>query len=274
MYTIRQNPSPMHYDGRHGSSIDKIILHHGATTDFDGIGRTFQIKEVSATYGVGRNNNADQYVDEADASWNAGNRDANLTSISIEHVNSTGAPDWDIAPETFNTGVELTRDVAKRNGLFPVVPFKTLFPHGYFSPTACPAKLKERLQEYADAVNNGVAEKNPVNAHHSPDQVLEIGSQVQFAEYRVDALAFVGGIWQVKTNALCPEGFTWDENGVPAEPILETSDNDQILAVGSRYKLPGTFTVQNLGQYLDRWMVQLNINGWNLWVDAETLTEV
>lgn len=267
----------MHYEGRLGNIIDKIIVHHGATTDFDGIGRTFQSKEVSATFGVGRNQNVDQYVDEKDASWNAGNREANLTSIAVEHVNATGAPDWDIAPETFATGVELVRDIAKRDGLFPLVLFKNFFPHGYFSATSCPGKLKDRMQEYADAVNSGTETTPPevVNAHDSPDQVLQIGSTFKFRDgYNVDGLAFIGGIWQIKTNELCPEGFTWNDNGIPAGPVLETSDSDQILAIGSKYNIPGTYQVLNLGAYNDRWMVQLNMDGWALWVDAESLIEL
>lgn len=107
------------------------------------------------------------------------------------------------------------------------------------------------------------------------DQVLEVGSTIEFQRnYRVDALARIGGIWQIQTGALCPKGFTWDDNGIPADPVVETSDADQILAVGSMYKIPGRFRVLNLGKYQDRWLAQINIGGWTLWVDVETVTEV
>lgn len=280
-YTLRQNPAQEnnYTKTRLGNTIDKIVIHHAATTDFDGIGRTFQNPNrfASAHYGVGRNSNVDQYVQEDDIAWHAGNWPANCTSVGIENVNSSGAPDWDIAPETFNTLVELVRDIANRHGLLPVKVGVNFFGHHDFSSTACPGQLYGRLQELADAVNNGTSGGGSVSQPSSSDtdQILTIGSHIEFdAEYRVDGLANVGGIWQVQTNALCPKGFTWADNGIPTEPLVETSDSDQVLAVGSRYKIPGKYEVKNLGQYQDRWMAQINMNGWNLWVDAETVTEV
>lgn len=276
-YTIRQNASPMHWDGRYGRAVGKIIIHHAATTDFDGIGRTFQGgREVSAHYGVGQNNNVDQYVQESDAAWHSGDGETNLRSIGIENVNSGGAAQsWPVADSTFNTLVELVRDVAKRNGLFPVQVGVNLFGHKDISATACPGQLYPRLQELADAVNNGTSTPAPQPPTSSnTDQVLEIGSNVQFGQYRVDALAFVNNTWQIYTAALCPIDFNWNDNGVPAQPVTETSDADQILAVGSTYKIPGTFRVLNLGTYKGVWFAQVNVGGWTFWVDVATLTEV
>lgn len=276
-YVVRDNPAAQgnYTPGRLGNAINKIIIHHAATTDFDGIGRTFQgSRGVSAHYGVGSNNNVDRYVSESDIAYSAGNWPANCTSVSIENVNSTGAPEWGIADSTFATLVELTRDIAKRNGLFPVQVGKTLFGHKDFSATACPGKLYARLQELADAVNNGAApEPTPAPG---PDQVLEVGSNFVFdKEYRVDNLALVGGIWQIQTVELCKTGFTWDDNGVPAEPVFETSDPDQVLSIGSRYKIPGTFRVMNLGYYgSGMWMAQIKMGAYTLWVDVATVREV
>lgn len=86
--------------------------------------------------------------------WHAGNRNANYTSIGIENVNSTGDPTWDVAESTFNTLVELTRDVAMRNNLLPLVVGKNLFQHKDFSPTYCAGKLGDRLGELANRVND------------------------------------------------------------------------------------------------------------------------
>lgn len=277
-YSVRQNQATdyNYMSGREGNVVDKIVIHHAATTDFDGIGRTFQgVKQVSAHYGVGRNNNVDQYVQEEDTAYHAGNWQANLHSIGIENVNSTGAPTWDIAPETFSTLIELVRDIAIRNDLLPLTVGKNLFGHKDFSSTACPDNLYPRLQELADAVNNGTAVNPP-----AVDQILDVGSRVKFADsYKVDGLAFVNGTWQIKTDELCPKGFTWNDNGIPTDPVKEIAGgvgnpDDQVLQVGSFYKIPGTYTVEKLGPYQDRWMVQLTIDGWSVWVDAETLTEV
>ena len=152
-YTLRQNPSPFFTRNRNGQKINKIVIHHAATTSFDGIGRTFKVARVSAHYGVGRNQNADQYVADVHTAWHAGNRSANESSIGIENVNSTGAPNWLVAGETFDTLVELVRDIASRHGLGKLVVGKNLYPHSSFNATACPMTLKARLQELADRVN-------------------------------------------------------------------------------------------------------------------------
>ena len=124
-YTLRQNPANGgNYSAdrsAYGGQINKIVIHHAATTDFDGIGATFRApgRYASAHYGVGRNNNVDQYVAEKDVAWHARNWAANISSIGIENVNASGAPDWAVADSTFNTLVVLVRDIAKRNGLLP-----------------------------------------------------------------------------------------------------------------------------------------------------------
>lgn len=122
--------------------------------------------------------------------------------------------------------------------------------------------------------------KMPAPAPVGADQLLEVGSTVEFRmTHRVDAIAFVHGLWQFKDNGLCPKGFTWLENGIPVGPVLETAggagnSSDQVLQVGSHIKIPGRYRVLNIGQYLDRWMVEINMGGYRVWVDAEPLTEV
>jgi N-acetylmuramoyl-L-alanine amidase len=176
-YTLRQNPaSPNNYtNGRAGVKINKIVIHHAATTDFDGIGRTFKDpgRGASAHYGVGRSQNVDQYVAEANTAWHAGNWPANISSVGIENVNSNGAPTWDIDEATFNTLVELTRDIASRNGLLPLVVGQNLFGHKDFKATACPGDLYARLQELANRVNGstGGGGSTPQPPRKSNDQV-------------------------------------------------------------------------------------------------------
>lgn len=162
-YTVRQNPAYAgnYTKGRGGAKVNKIVIHHAATTDFDGIARTFAAvgRMASAHYGVGRNSNVDQYVSEADMAWHAGTSDPatnpNPTSIGIEHVNSSGAPNWSIDEKTFETSVELVRDIAKRHGLLPLKVGVNLFQHKDFAATYCAGRIGERLQELADRVNGG-----------------------------------------------------------------------------------------------------------------------
>ena len=279
-YSVRQNPADAsnYTVGRSGKKIDKIIIHHAATTSFDGIGATFKnpSRNASAHYGVGSQGNVDQYVQEGNTAWHCGNWDGNLTSIGIENVNASGTPDWAIAESTFETLVELVRDIATRNGLLPLVVGKNLFGHKDFKATACPGQLYARLQELADKVNGGTTTKPVTPPVSQPDQVLHVGEKFKFTkQYRVDELKKVGGIWQVRTNELCPIGFTWNDNGIPVGPLLEVAPNtDQRLAVGSIYTIPGTYTVLDLGAYKGRWLAKIKMGVYTLWVDVATVTEV
>ena len=159
-YSVRQYPaSSANYDTSR-RPIKKIIIHHAASTSFESIGQVFSnpSRGASAHYGVGRNNNVDQYVPEKFTAWHCGNYPVNQESIGIENVNSAGAPTWEVAPETKNTLVELCADIVRRNpGIGKLVPGVNLFGHKQVaSPgkeTACPVTLIAFLPELANRVN-------------------------------------------------------------------------------------------------------------------------
>lgn len=117
-------------------------------------------------------------------------------------------------------------------------------------------------------------------AMNETDQSLDVGSTIRFNEiFTADEVALVGGIWQVRTHRLCPVDFTWDDNGIPAAPLIEVDSNghrtpDQSLDNGSRYVLPGKYRVLDLGEYKGRWMALLEWNGLKFWVDVESATEI
>lgn len=155
--------NPTNYNvGHEGNGIQGIVVHHGATTSLDSIGSTFARanRNGSAHYGVG-GNQVHQYVDEANTTWHCTNWFGNLRTVSIETTNSTGAPNWEIAPDTFETLVKLVADIAKRNNLGklwinPNADMPRLSGHKdwYGAITACPGpSLYPRLQEIADRAN-------------------------------------------------------------------------------------------------------------------------
>lgn len=287
-YSVRQNPAhSSNYTKGRTQKVNKIVDHHAATTDFDGIGRTFRNKNrnASAHYGVGRNGNVDQYVAESDMAWHAGTKDPktnpNPSSIGIEHVNKKGAPSWEIDEQTFKTTIELHYDIAKRHGLLPLVPGKNLFQHKNFAATYCAGRVGDNLQRIADGVNamaNGNAPKPKPTP--KPDQVLHVGERFQFKRtYKVDNMMKIGGIWQVQTKLLCPVDFSWNDNGLPVMPLVEVDSKgnktkDQALQRGSLYKIPGTYTVLDLGVHKGRWLAKVKMQGWTVWVDIATVTEV
>lgn len=166
-YSVRQYPAhPSNYTKGREKKVTKVIIHHAASTSFNSIGQVFSQagRNGSAHYGVGRNDNVDQYVSEGDTAWHCGNWPVNQESIGIENVNSSGAPNWEVAPETKNTLVELVTDIVRRNpGIGKLVPGVNLFGHKQVSqkPTACPVTLIDFLPELANRVNAAVGGGSP-----------------------------------------------------------------------------------------------------------------
>nr|DAK33947.1 MAG TPA: N acetylmuramoyl L alanine amidase endolysin [Caudoviricetes sp.] len=155
--------NPTNYTrGREGNRIEGIVVHHGATTSLDSIGLSFARagRNGSAHYGI-VGNQVHQYADETSTTWHCNNWFGNTRTVSIETTNSTGAPNWEIAPDTFETLVKLVADIAKRNNLGrlwinPKADMPTLSGHKdwYGAATVCPGpSLYPRLQEIADRAN-------------------------------------------------------------------------------------------------------------------------
>lgn len=112
------------------------------------------------------------------------------------------------------------------------------------------------------------------------DQIIEVGSYVRFDKtYIIDEVQLYNQVWQVHTSELCKTGFTWDDNGIPAALLVEVDSDgyateDQELAIGSLYKIPGKFVVTDIGQYNTSWMAKIGYGGLSFWVDIDTATEV
>lgn len=90
---------------------------------------------------------------------NCGDWAGNCCTVGIEVVNSTGAPNWLVDEETFETTCKLVADIAKRNGLGkikfePDGTYPTLSAHRDWSPTYCPGDyLYSRMNEIAEKAN-------------------------------------------------------------------------------------------------------------------------
>lgn len=98
--------------GRQGQKIDRIVIHHNASTA-DVIPGVWQTRQASAHYQV-TPNAIRQCVDEGNTAWHAGNWAMNLRSIGIEHLNSTGAPSWQVSPKTIERSAQLVADICNR----------------------------------------------------------------------------------------------------------------------------------------------------------------
>lgn len=162
MVTKQWWANPSNYTAGRTDKIRGIVIHHAASTSLDSIGQVFSQpgRGGSAHYGVG-GSQVHQYVREEDCAWHCSNWNGNNATIGIETTNSTGAPDWKVADDTFNTLVKLVAEIAKRNGLGklwinPDADYPALSGHKdwYGASTVCPGPyLYPRLQEICDRAN-------------------------------------------------------------------------------------------------------------------------
>lgn len=232
---------PNYTEGR-SAAVNKIVIHHMATTDYDSVPRIWKTREASAHYGIGQDGQIRAYVDENNTAWHAGQWSANSSSIGIEHANTTGNPDWGIAQATIDASARLVADIAQRYGLGQVVPYKNLFPHSEFYGTACPGQLKANLQEIADKANDIMAGGNGnVTTQSVPEssQAPKVDNRSaaikEFQDKWKNRWALRGNfrirtcekqydMFQVLTDDLNVEPNSWFYNGIPTGLLEDLSD--------------------------------------------------
>lgn len=136
--------------------ISEITIHHCAgVMSIEQLGALWQRKgrNGSSHYGVS-GSRIGQYVAESDIAWTNSNWNANCRAVTIETSNSAGAPNWPVANASLATLILLVADIAKRNGLHPLVLGKSLTWHSMYTATACPGPyLFSKLQYIADEAN-------------------------------------------------------------------------------------------------------------------------
>ncbi|MCK8627739.1 peptidoglycan recognition protein family protein [Fructobacillus cardui] len=231
-----------HYTEGRSASINKIVIHHMATTDADSVPGIWKNREASAHYGITQDGSIRAYVDENNTAWHAGQWGANSSSIGIEHANTTGAPDWGIAQATIDSSAKLVADIAQRYGFGQVVPYKNLFPHSEFYGTACPGQLKGKLQEIADKANdimaggNGnVATQDNGGSASAPKVDNRSAAIKEFQDKWKNRWALRGNfrirtcekqydMFQVLTDDLNVEPNSWFYNGIPTGLLEDVSD--------------------------------------------------
>ena len=144
------NPKIMNSSSRHGAKIDRIIIHHNATTNKNvamntwvqgAPANTSAHYEVTPTEIIG-------CVGEQYSAWHAGGtggRDIpkisnpDGRSIGIENVNSTGAPSWSVDHKTIINCARLVVDICKRYGI--PIDRKHVLGHKEVTATACPGGI-------------------------------------------------------------------------------------------------------------------------------------
>lgn len=157
--------------GRQGCKVDKIVLHHnGGNLTGRGCYDVWQTREASAHYQVAADGRITQLVWDTDTAWHAGDWNANLTSIGVEHADISTDP-WMISEATLDNGAHLVAALCKHYGLGRPQWGVNVFPHSHFSATACPASIAgsqnaaymARAQAYYDSMTGSrpAAESSP-----------------------------------------------------------------------------------------------------------------
>ena len=125
--------------GRSGAKVNKVIVHYNAgNLTVEGCYSVWQTRAASAHYQVEEGGRIGQLVWDKDTAWHAGNWNANISSIGIEHANRS---DGTIAEACLDNGAHLVAALCKYYGLGRPQWLKNVFPHKYFSATSCPGQI-------------------------------------------------------------------------------------------------------------------------------------
>ncbi|USI66799.1 N-acetylmuramoyl-L-alanine amidase [Lactococcus petauri] len=223
-YATSINPNIMNSSSER-SKIDRIVIHHNATTNKDvamntwlqgGAANTSAHYEITPTEIIG-------CVGEEQTAWHSGDWNMNLRSIGLEHVNETGAPNWTVSDDTLDKSAHLIADICQRYGFEPNA--TTVIPHRSVTATDCPGGIDiNKLIELARGYYfNGQSKPNPSPAPSNAINTLKNKYHGGFtiAKIKVDVIKNVNGGMQFGNYDLANGGkgkdksFNWTNNGIP-----------------------------------------------------------
>ena len=111
------------------------------------------------------------------------------------------------------------------------------------------------------------------------DDVINIGSHfkinpaLQVAEVNIN-----DGRRELKIDALCPRGFTWAENGIPANWAFKVDGDgyrvDGEINAGDWVKIQGAFVALEVVQNDGMWFARVNRDGIDVWMELTPVSEI
>lgn len=184
------NPKLMNSGSRNGIAIDRIVLHHNATTNKDvamntwvvgGSAGTSAHYEVTPTEIIG-------CVGEQYSAFHAGGTggadipkmsNPNQRSIGIENVNSSGAPNWSIDPRTVTNCARLVADICKRYGI--PCDRQHVLGHNEVTSTACPGGMNvdevvRQAKQFMAGGNNSAPKPSQTNSRKAFFDIVNVNS--------------------------------------------------------------------------------------------------
>lgn len=119
----------------------------------------------------------------------------------------------------------------------------------------------------------------PEPQNEAIDDVINIGSHFKInSALQVTEVMINDGRRELRIDALCPRGFTWAENGIPASWAVKVDGDgyriDGEINAGDLVKLQGAFVAQEVVQNDGMWFALVKRDGVDVWMELTPVTEV
>lgn len=111
------------------------------------------------------------------------------------------------------------------------------------------------------------------------DDVINIGSHFKIPQsHQVAEVNINDGRRELKIDALCPRGFTWAENGIPASWAAKLDWDgyriDSEINAGDWVKIQGAFVALEVVQNDGMWFARVKRDGIDVWMELTPVTEI
>ena len=127
----------------------------------------------------------------------------------------------------------------------------------------------------------GKPQNTPAPAPQSEaiDDVINIGSHFKInSALQVAEVNINDGRRELKIDALCPRGFTWAENGVPANWTVKVDGDgyrvDGEINAGDWVKIQGAFVALEVVQNDGMWFAKVKRDGIDVWMELTPVSEI
>ena len=125
----------------------------------------------------------------------------------------------------------------------------------------------------------GKPQNAPAPQNEAIDDVINIGSYFKITKsMRVAEVNVHEDRKELKIDELCPRGFTWAENGIPANWAVKVDNDgykiDGEINAGDLVKLQGVFVAQEVVQNDGMWFALVKRDGIDVWMELTPVTEV
>ena len=119
----------------------------------------------------------------------------------------------------------------------------------------------------------------PAPQNEAIDDVINIGSHFKInSALQVAEVNINDGRRELKIDALCPRGFTWAENGIPANWAAKVDNDgykvDGEINAGDWVKIQGAFVAQEVVQNDGMWFAKVERNGVSIWMELTPVSEI